>query len=500
MSQNAQTAAARSTSDRTPPANRGHDDLDGDGISLAELFHRIYKFFISKRTGLTLILAMGFFSLAGTLLEQAPDRVRSDPQAYASWLESVRPKYGGWTNLLNMAGMFEVFSSIWFKTTAVMLAISILACTYDRTPKLWKRARHPRVHVSESFFTHAGLRAHTTVALPPDEAIKRIRAELKARRYRTIDDPKGPGLNLYADRFRFGPLGTAVSHIAFVVILLGVLISATTGFKNPELAVAVGSRAEVGHGTGLAVEAKSFSDTYYQNGSPKDYVSELVLYQGDKQVATQKVRVNEPLRWEGVSFYQSYHGVAADMRVTNSGGEVLFASGVPLQWTSDDDRNSIGKFQLPDQKLTVYVVGAASGQVDPDISAGQMQLEIYQDDEEQPIATEVVTQGTATTIAGLSYTFERERKFTGLLVSRDPGAVWVYAGSTLIVLGLLSVFIFRHRRIWVRVRSTADGSAVLVACAERSDSGFESSFRQFVDVVTLAGKPGERREKVGQDA
>lgn len=497
MSQNARTAVADSPAGRTEPANQARDDLDADvQISPAHLLGQLYRFFIAKRTGLILILVMGLLSLVGTLLQQAPEGVRGDPQAYARWLDSVRPRYGGWTNALNMAGMFEVFSSIWFKAVTVLLAVSILACSLHRTPQLWKRAVHPRTHVADSFFSHAGLRAKATMPLPPAEAIDQVRAALGAHRFRTIVDPKGPGLNLYADRFRFAPFGTVIAHVSFVLILVGVLVSATSGFKNPQLTVTVGSRVEVGNGTGLAVEAKGFSDTYHLDGSPKDYASELVLYRDDKQVASQTVRVNQPMRFGGVSFYQSYFGVAAVMQVKDSSGKTLFDSGVPLQWSSGDGNHSVGQFVLPDQNMSVYVVSAASGQVDPNIGAGQMQLEIYQNGKDQPIAVEVVSQGKPATISGLDYTFARERQFTGLIVSRDPGAVWVWIGSTLMVLGLFLVLFFRHRRVWVRVRPTGEGSEVQIASSERRDSAFESWFRKFVaDVATLAGKPGERHEK-----
>ena len=82
----------------------------------------------------------------------------------------------------------------------------------------------------------------------------------------------------------------------------------------------------------------------------------------------------------------------------------------------------------------------ASGEVDPNIKAGQIQLEIDQDGKDAPIATQVVDQGKTTIIAGLSYTFERTRQFTGLIVTRDPGAPLVWVGSTLLVLGLYMVF------------------------------------------------------------
>jgi cytochrome c biogenesis protein len=499
MSQKTRTDVDQSSTGRDQPANQARDDLDsGIEVSPRELVDRLYRFLISKRTGLFLILAMGLLSLVGTLLEQAPDRVRDDPQAYATWLDSIRPKYGGWTNPLNMAGLFEVFSSVWFKSVTILLAISIIACTVHRMPQMWKRAMHPRIHVAEAFFSHAGLRAQVTVPLPPEQALEQVRAALNGRRFRTIADPKGPGLNLYADRFRYFQFGTILSHVAFVMILGAVLISNTTGFKNTQFPVTIGTRAEVGHGTGLTVEAKSFSDTYQEDGRPKDYVSELVLYRGDKELASQEVRVNSPLRWDGVTFYQSYFGVSAVMQVQDSSGKTIFDGGVPLSWTSDDDKNAIGQFTMPDQNLMVYVVGAASGQMDPNIGAGQMRLEIFQIDSEQAVGAEVVSQGKPTKVGDLTYTFQRERQFTGLIVSRDPGALWVWVGSALMVLGLCLVLFFRHRRIWVRVRSTDEGSEVLLASTERRDSGFESWFRQFVaDVGALTGKPGGHNEKVG---
>jgi cytochrome c biogenesis protein len=76
---------------------------------------RIWRFFISMRTGLLLILALGVLSLIGTLLAQAPAGMAADPGAYTSWLEFIHSKYGGWTPVFDKLGFFAVFTSIWFK-------------------------------------------------------------------------------------------------------------------------------------------------------------------------------------------------------------------------------------------------------------------------------------------------------------------------------------------------------------------------------------------------
>ncbi len=498
MSQNVRTAPVE------PPPVEPRDDLDTTvRVSPIDLLDRVWRFFISKHTGLVLILLMGLLSLIGTLLAQAPDGMRADATAYAGWLDSVRPRYGGWTDLLNRAGLFEVFSSIWFKAVSALLAVSILACSVNRAPQLWRRAFQPRVHMADSFFTHAALGAEIAVRREPAETFEQTREALRAHRFRTIVDPKGRGLNLYADRFRFGPFGTVIAHVSFVLILVGVLLSASTGFKESSFAVPVGSRVQVGHGTGLTVAAEAFNDSYYLDGSPKDYSSDLVLYRDGKQVAHATVRVNDPLRYNGISFHQAFFGVAAVIQVADANGKLVYDSGVALQWSSSDGKHSIGQFTLPDQGLNVYVVSAASGEVDPSIGAGQMQLEIYRDgQDQQPIATQVLDQGKATTISGLSYTFVRERPFTGLIVSRDPGATWVWVGSVLMVLGLFLVFFFPHRRIWVRVYRTRTGSEVHFASPNRRDSGFETLIGRLRTTLTeaghdQAGKPEPHQSKVG---
>ena len=77
---------------RTRPAESGAreslDGLDGAGggasVSGSDVLDRIWRFFISMRTGLWLILGLGLLSLVGTLLVQAPAGMAADPQAYTA--------------------------------------------------------------------------------------------------------------------------------------------------------------------------------------------------------------------------------------------------------------------------------------------------------------------------------------------------------------------------------------------------------------------------------
>lgn len=461
------------------------------------LSRRIYAFFYSKHVAIILILVMAFLTLMGTLLVQSPDGVRGDSDAYRSWLDTVRPRYGGWTDILYTIGFFHIFASPWFKITTIMLTLSIIACTTHRTPSLWQRSKRPHVHPSDAFFARAGLRAEIVMPGTPDQALQRVQGMLRSNRYRVVDDPKDPNGSCYADRFHLAPFATLIAHTAFVIILVGVLVTSTFGFRLNEFPVTVGSTADVGQGTDLAIEVHGFSDSYHPNGQPMDFVSDLVLYDNGRQVARQDVRVNQPMRYDGVVIYQSYFGIAAMLRITDpASGEVLFDGGVPLQYQTDDEKHVFGSVTLPKYGLKYWVISGASGRTDALVAPGQAQIDAVRIGETERTDSGVLDQGASGQIAGLNVTFERERQFTGLSVARDHGALIVWIGSGLMMLGFMLTFLIRQRRLWVRVRpvegTDAHGrvrSRVVIASTDRTDLGYEHRFRRMIgDFVRRAVK------------
>jgi cytochrome c biogenesis protein len=485
-----------SQSVRTGTLGVAQDPLDDVGgelrLPVTDLADRLWHLFISMRTGLALILFLAVLALAGTLIAQVPAGIAADPAAYQRWLASMQAKYGGWTTVIDTLGLFSVFGSIWFKGGVVLLSTSVLACSANRAPLLWRQATRPRAAVSQAFFEHAPLAEAVETEAAPEDAREALESVLRGRGFRTMTTADGGAVALYADRFRWAPFGTVIAHLSLIFILAGAILG-QAGFRVEDFAVAVGSTVPLGNGTGLEVKAISFSDSYYEDGRPSDYASHLVVYENGVQVAEQTIRVNQPLRYGDVSFFQSFFGPAADLRVTNAAGATVFDTGVPLLWRSSDDTKAIGSFSLPEQNLTVYVIGVASGRVDPEIRAGQMQLEVYQGSASTPIAIEVVDQGQPVSVAGLDFTFLRERQFTGLIASRDPGAPLVWLGTFLLVAGVALVFFFPARRLWARVRPTAGGAEISIAAITRHDVTFEAAFGSLIDDVRARLEPAARR-------
>ena len=456
----------------------------GGDISVKEMFLRIYRLFWNKRFGLMLIFAMALWTLFGVLFTQVDATAFADKERYASFLEQVRPKYGGWTPILSAAGMFHVFSSWPWLIITVLLVPSIIACTVHRLPQLWKNATAPHTHVREGFFEHS--RTRRTVELSDDAESVALQAEQKLSRlgFRTIRDDRDGALNIYADKFRFFPLGTAVAHLAFVLIMLGALVTANTGFRNDEFTVPVGMGPQpVGHGTGLSVEAKSFTDSYHEDGRPMDYAADLVLYKDGQPVKQQLVRVNAPLTHDRVKFNQSYFGFAAEMTIADGNGTQLMHSAVPLQYSTEDKSQNYGKVDLPERNRQLFVVQPASGQVDAQIGPGQVMVELYDATSEEMVDRQILTQGQPLTVGDLKLTFQRERQFTGLMVSKDNGAPLVWTGAGLLVIGMVCTMLLRHQRLWLRIHPTPDGARLRVASPDRHDMLFEQKVTNLVDSI-----------------
>ena len=175
----------------------GVDVLDGCGAgrprptTSSHPLRRVWLFLISMRTGLWIILTLGVLTLLGTLLMQAEPEVRADAEAYQQWLAGTpTQRYGGWAGILDKLGLFHVFSTWYFMGLFALLSLSILACSVNRAPRLWRVATKPRTTMSEVFFSHAPLRA--TVDLPVDgaTAAERVRTALRREHFRVRRDAR----------------------------------------------------------------------------------------------------------------------------------------------------------------------------------------------------------------------------------------------------------------------------------------------------------------------
>ena len=472
------------------------------GIWEFEIVGRIWRFFTSVRLALILILILTAAVLVGTLLDQIPPSVLSDSSAHAQWLERARTKYGVWTNVFDFLGLFNVFHGLWFRVLIGLLTANIIICTLTRWRGIWATVFPPRVRMSDTFFQHARYNATFAAPMTLPVATERVKRSLRRSRYRVRIEGNDDSVAIYADRNRFSRFGTYLAHLSLVMILAGTVVGGMWGFSDSEFVVAEGATRALGLGTNISVGLEHFTDEYYLEGPPKDFRSEIIIYEGGKEVKRGTTRVNSPVKYKGIRFHQAFFGQAAVMVVKDTAGAEVFNAPIPLAWETREGSRPIGSFDLPDQGLTVYVIGPKSGENDPLVPAGEMRVEVYKRDGGALVATDNLSQGTAKQVSGLDFIFARESRFTGLKVVKDPGTNIIWIASALMVVGLVMLFYFPHRRLWALCKRRPDGSAeVRLGMTAQRDMSLESEFGRLRQRVAsaLRGTKGGRTSAQGDE-
>lgn len=451
----------------------------------------LWHFLSSMKLAMVIMLVLAALAVFGALLMQMPKEAIGDAATEKMWIESVRPRYGGLTDVIAALGLFNVFNSILFRILVAALTISLIACSIHRIPGMIHTATRPRVDVGPAFFEHAPQREAIVVRRSAAETREVVEGVLRARRYRTVATDDGT-VHIYADRWRWVPFAGLIGHLSLVMIMAGAIIGGAFGYRNSEFMVTEGETLPVGATPGVTLQLLDFTDKYdTTTGAPIDYASTVVLYKDGQEVDRHVVRVNDPLRYDGVTYYQAFFGAAATVTVADKSGKVILQSkGVPLAWT-DDNQAHYGSIVVPGTGYTAEVTSTTGG-ADPNIKPGQVKFGIYTAGATQFTDVKVIDQGTPTQIGDLTVTFEREAQFAGLNVARDPGVPFVWIGSALLFFGFLIRFTVPHKRLWGRIVARGkDGAVVALATLTGKDVTAGSDFENLVNDIRAALAPAK---------
>ena len=437
-------------------------------------FTRVWQLLSSPRLTLFVILVLVAICLVGVFLIQVPSEMASDPSSYNAWVEQIaRPKFGALTGLFSALRFFDIFHSPWFLAAGSLLMLNILFCTVKRWNAVIGAVRGGGIIQAAAFYRAGTDRVEAKVAAPPDKAGGSVADALKKRRYRVSAVSSDETVHIVARKNRFSPVGTFLTHLSLILFVLGFLVTAFWGFRHAAFVLAEGAQAEVGHDTGLSLKLISFEDEYYPDGMPKDYRSSVVLYKDGQEVAQALVRVNSPLSYHGVNFYQAGFGPAVTMLV-HGPQDTLYDAALPLTQTltSEGVLRYAGGLDLPEAGLVVRVINPALSGTDTVIGQGQVGLLVYRQGVSDPVAFELLDPGVPLVVEGLEFTYGGPAQYSVFEITRSPGLFVVWMACGFIILGLGLVFYLPYRQLWALVEPMDGGrSRVTVRAAGRSSPG-----------------------------
>ncbi len=454
-----------------------------------------WRLLASSRTAALLLTLTALAVLAGAVLPQAPQSVRADRVAYATWIEERRSALGQAVGVLDALSLFAIYSAWWFRLLLCTLA---LCCGVYVASRLESRIRRP--HSASPSGHDSTLRAIARLASPLRQAdvSSRIADGFRAVGYTTRVTETVEAVHIRAERNRRQRLASAAAHLGFVVLLAAAVVGHLIGWQEPTLVVSEGSTVGVGHGTGLAIRNDDFTHTRYPGGKvPKDYLTEITLLEDGRPVRERfELRVNSPLAYEGVRIHQAFFGPAAGMRVAGAEGQTLLVGGIPLLYHDPENRPT-GRARAGGYELEV--LAPRTDGPDRAVPAGMVRVRVYRAGSEPrvPLAEMDAPFGQPVSAAGLTFLYEGPRQYSGLHVTRNPAVGWVWGGAVLTLAGTLYVFAFPYRSARIVIYPVMDGSQITVRPLIGRPMGREQETARVIAAVRTAIAPDPTRTPNG---
>jgi len=401
--------------------------------------------------------------LIGTLLRQLPAFSLRDPAAYATQMAEMHRIYDplailglnvgpGLVDVFERLGLFRVFSAPWFTFLLTLLVVSIVVCTLDRTPRLWRSVHRVNV-VQPPVFYDLRRPERARFDGTDDASGRQLRETLRGRRYRLREVEDGGIRYVYGDRNQYFKMATLLTHLGLILFLAGGAVTTALGFETVVF-VGEGQTAPVqavGTPDNLLVKNIHFEAPTDSEGRFIDFRTDLAVYQNGREIARKTIRVNDPLAVSGFVFHQNTFGPAADLVVRDGAGRLLWdgpvllageLAGLPQGFITVPGTTT-GLLLVLDKTAEGTPLLVVAG-VGPSNNAGESNL----------LFTSGLGLGRtsdAQATGGLAVTWEHAGAYTGMVIKRDPGQGMIWLAYLSLITGLVLTFYFPRRRVWARL-------------------------------------------------
>lgn len=404
----------------------------------------IWKLFASIQLTIVLLLSLAATSVIGTLIPQ-----NADPAAYISAYGETLFRFF-W-----VLGLFDMYHSWWFQVLMVILAANVIVCSADRISAQRRILLVRRPHFQAERFRKLPEREAFEDDRPPSE-LQALYAPVFAKRLSAVQvEPTDAGFLMFAETGRWTRFGVYAVHFSVVLLLIGGLIGSLFGFDgfvNIREGDTVQQITLRGSGERLrlpfAIRCNDFSVSFYDTGAPKEFRSSLTILENGREVLQKDIIVNDPLRYQGISVFQSSYGSVPSEEAVLSftsqatgliyNREARIGSDIVLP-------ENLGTFVLRELRHNAMFRGRSIGDAFIGVLAppeGEPEEIIL------PVRFPTFDRMRRGAVVIAVDEF-KERFYTGLQVNRDPGVWVVYAGFILMLLGCYVTFFMSHQQVCV---------------------------------------------------
>ncbi|MEZ5307661.1 MAG: cytochrome c biogenesis protein ResB [Pyrinomonadaceae bacterium] len=477
----------------------------------------LISFLASVKLGVVLLVILVVLSVIGMLIVQ--QNVSGFDAFYAGMTPAEKAVYGA-------LGFFDIYHSYYYLGLLCLLSLNILLASIQRFPSAYSYVRNPKKVSSFGWLKGRSNTAEITLsASSKEEAIEKVAAAMRAKGLKPVVSEKDErGLLKEGESVVFGEtgkwnrLGAYIVHVFLLTLFLGHFVALITGFDADV-------RFEPGQSTN-EIELIEFNldeqnryavklpftidcvDIQQKLIDPKgpievfntlDWLTSIQIKDPKYGTKEAVVSLNNPLQYRGYRFFQAQTVPLGSARSINllltpekggdpqtvkipRNGKTTLGDGTEIkfeQFLPDFTFNEKGQ---PDTKSGDYNNPAAVLQVIP--KGGQPErIFAFATDlpDDAPIGAPK---------AGFKWklsSFERSPFAHVLSIKYDPyngSFIAWYIGGWGLILALIYVFFFSHRRYWALIKPNGGKFEVLLAGeANRNQQGFDMSFKKLEEEI-----------------
>ncbi len=416
------------------------------------VFDKVWSFFSSVRLSVVVLVLLALTSIIGTLIPQNQTAMFYHQNYSEAFIRVV-----------STFQLFDMYHSWWFRFLVLVLAMNITVCSLERLPHALSLVRKKPSFDADRFRKYKG-RVDFTLQGGAGERREAFAALVGKKFAKPTVVEAENGFTIFSEKGRTTRLGVYVVHISVLLLILGSLVGSLFGFEGfvniPEGETVEQITLRNTNDTkplGFKIRCDDFEVSKYENGAPKEYRSDLTILKNDQEVLKKRIIVNDPLRYEGINFFQSSFGSVPGKNLTLS--FTSKASGMVYEKKVKPDEpvtleEGMGTFVLQGflpsypfmgQDLgECYIAALGKEGQEPEQVVLPLHFAKFDKMRKGDVSVEIVDYDS-------SY-------YTGLQVTRDPGVVLVYLGFILMIAGCYIAFFMSHQSLCVEVAETGDGS------------------------------------------
>jgi len=432
----------------------------------------ILPFFSSLKLTISLLIIIAVVSILGTII----------PQQYDGG-ESFSHLSPGLVKAFKSLQLFDIYHSALFIILMCLLSLNLIVCSLNRFPTSWRLfKRIPSLDRSKPFENLSPDR-DLTIEKEPNEVIARVENLLRRRYKRVRRKDTANTAFFYAQKGAYSHFGVYIIHSSILIILAGAIIGSLLGFEafvnlsegESTNTVHLGKQNRVKE-LDFTVRCDRFSISYYDNGMPKEYRSNLSFLKNGDIIYQGPLLVNHPITVNGIRFYQASYGpipggqAYIDIRKGNEEGTTITVKQKDTFYLKEKD----AKVTIKRLEENLMSMGPAV-LINIQSPEWNMRFWVFKYIERIKQGIPGLFKKVPKFNPGLfePYYFKlnkiESRYYTGLQLSHDPGVSIVAFGSFFIIIGFIITFFASHKRFWVKVDEYEGRSRISVAASSNRD-------------------------------